>query len=338
MPDDKHNLKEIQYKINSLSSTVDELHQEKNEIISSIERKTISGIKKRFSFWIGGGILSLILMYFTISYLVTSKSADYIANSITEKFAEPKIAQTLNEVAQNQAQKIIENNLNPAIQEATSSVNQKIEIFDKDLQEFKYKNYLELKKLAKEVGYFKNRNEVLKLSDAAIATGDAAPFEELGNIYNSSTDEDIKMIALAEIFRVKNQFATMTRIKGIDVKYTHPQTGKEFIENEIPTEALLQGLKKATPWQYRARIAQLLKRRKEKQVPEALLEAIRSDKKLEVRKEALDSFQSITGFTSRDVFRYDAAKEWWEENKKDLEKNLKELQTIEEVIQKNSKN
>lgn len=330
MPDE-HNLQDLQNKIENLSAKVNELDKEKNNIISHVESKTISGIKKWISYWIGGGILSLLITYVTIYLLVTTKSADYIVNSIKEKFAEPEITQTLNEVAQNQAHQIIENNLTPAIKKATSSIMLKIESFDKNLQEFNDKYDLELKKIAKEVEHFRNRNEVLKLSDAAIATGDAASFEELENIFNTSTDDNIKKIALSEILRVKNYIATMTRIKGVEIEYIHRQSGKKLIGKELSTETLIKKLQNEAIWQYRAKIAELLRSRKEKEVPEALLDAIKSDKILEVRKKAMDSFQSVTGFSSRDVINYKPAKEWWEENKKNVEKDLNDLQTMKEA-------
>jgi len=327
-------LNQIEQQIKTINNQIQELKTEKDKIISSIKNETIGGIKKWILRWIGGGILSLILMYWTICAGVTRSAT----NSIREKFAEPKITQTLNEVAQNEAKKIIEDSLNPAVLNATIQINKKIEFFEKDIQEFKNKYDLQLENLVKEVEYLKNRKEVLRLGDEAIATGKSAPFEELENIYYTSDDKDIKMVALSEIFRVKNQFATMTRIKGVDVTYTYPQTKKEFKENDIPTEALIQGLKEAPTWQSRAKIAEILRGRKEKRVPEALLDTIKSDDYLEVRKKAMDSFESITGFTSRDIFKYDPAKQWWETNKVNVEKNLKDLQTIKEAINKNSQN
>jgi len=324
--------------VKKLGDNVEELKRKQENIVSEIKADTKRWLKKWITLVVGGFSLLTIYGLYRIYSNVIDKSEEFITESITLKFAEPKIANTFNDVAENQAQRIIEDNLNPAIEKATSFVSEKILLFEKDLKEFKNKYDLELKKLAKEVDYLKNRNEVLRLSDEAIATGDAVPFEQLESIYDSSTDEDIKKSALSEIFRVKSHFATMTRIIGIDVKYIDPQTGKEFKEREIPTEALIQGLKVAKPWQYRARIAELMKERKEKQVPEALLDAIKNDKNLEVRKKAMDSFEAVTGFTSRDVFGYSFAQEWWDKTKERVEKDLKNLQTIEEVIKKDSKN
>ena len=334
---DEH-LNNLSFKVNKIEKDIEKLKAEKESIVSEIKADIKRWYKKWAKYIIGGFSVLTIFALLQIYYNVKNKAEEFITDSITSKFAEPEIKRTLNEVAVNQAQKIIENNLSPAIQKANDSVDQKIEYFEKDLKKFKDKYDSELKTLAKEVEYLKNRNVVLKLSDKAIATGDAAPFEELENIYYNSKDANIKMVALSEIFRVKNIFASMTRIKAIEVKYINPKTGKEFDEKEIPTEALIQGLKKHKTWQYRARIARLLRERKEKQVPEALLDAIENDKKLEVRKEAMDSYESVTGFKSRDVFKYKTAKEWWNKNKKRVDKDLNNLQKIEEVIKKNSEN
>lgn len=330
-------LKNFSSELQKINTNINLLKQEKGNIVEGIKKDIKSWYKKWYSWTIGGFSLLTLYALFQIYINVVHKSEEFITKSITQKFAEPQINNTLNKVAENQAQEIIENNLNPAIQRATTSVNQKIESFEKDLDEFKEKYDSELKKLNKEVGYLQNRNIVLKLSDQAIATGDAKPFEELENIYETSTDNDIKTIALSEIFRVKNYFATMTRVKGIDIIYTNTHTGKAFTDEEIPTDILIQGLKDATIWQYRARMADLLKGRKEKQVPEALLNTIENDEKLEVRKKAMDSFESVTGFKSRDVFKYAPAKEWWEKNKVKINNELKELQTLEMHLKIESK-
>ena len=322
----KKELEKCSSELARINADIKQLKEEKDHIIGEIKNDIKSWHKKWTRWIIGGFSLLTLCALFKIYTGVIDKSEKFITKSITQKFAEPQINKTLNEVAENQAKEIISNNLVLAIQKANKSINQKIESFKEDLKKFKEEYDSELEKLAAEVNYLKNRNIVLRLSDKAIATGDAIPFEELESIYASATNNDIKMIALAEIFRVKNHFATMTRIKGIDVKYTHPQTGQEFTEKEIPTEALIQWLKEAEPWKYRARIAQLLKKRKEKQVPEALLDAIKNDKNLEVRKNAMNSFEAVTGFKSSDVFKYNPANEWWKENKERVNQTLKDLQ------------
>jgi hypothetical protein len=323
--------------LDSIKREVDELKSEKKAIVADIEKNIKSWCKKWLVLIFGSlsllGSISIIRLY----HEVEKKSEEFITKSITDKFAEPSINQTLNKTAQDKAGEIIEEKLNPEINNAKITIANDINSFNKELQQFKNIYNSKLKNLTGEVGYINSRNKLLKLGDNAIATGDANHYEELYKIYNSSTDNDIKNNAIAEIFRVKSYYASMTRIKGIDLKYTHSQTEKEFTEKEIPTEALIKGLKEEQDWKTRARTAQLLAQRKEKQVSDALLDSIKSDKNLEVRKRAMDSFQNITGFKSNDVFDHKPAQEWWQEHKVETEKKLNELQTIESVLKSASK-
>ena len=76
-------------------------------------------------------------------------------------------------------------------------------------------------------------------------------------------------------------------------------------------------------WTVRVMAASALKNRKEKGVPDVLLNAARNDQKLDVVKEAIDSFESVTGYTSSDVFGYESAGLWWEQNRQEVESQLK---------------
>lgn len=324
---------DLNVELREISKNIAQLNQDKEKIITDIKTDIKSWCKKYCGYIFGGFSLLTIFALYQIYSTVIDKSTEVITNSITVKFAEPQITQTLKDVAENQAKEIIENHLNPGIQKATSTVNQKIDLFDKDLQEFNNTYSLELKKIAKEVEYIKNRNMLLKLGDKAIAEADAESFEKLYNIYESTSDEDLKLFALSEIFRIKLNFINTTRIKGLEITYTNPETGKSFKNSDIPTEHLIQILKYNPTWEYRAKASELLKERKEKQVPEALLNTLKNDKNLEVRAKAMISFEIITGFKSNDVFLYPPAEDWWNKNKKDI--SLSELQTIQSALEKN---
>lgn len=133
---EEDSLRQISDRIQALSTSLNGLQESRDRITIDIEKKTTGRIKKWLSFWVGGGILSLVIMYVSIFRLVTTKSADHIANSLRDKFSEPKIVETLTSVAENQARQIIESNLNPAIESATSAVDQEIDSFEADLREF----------------------------------------------------------------------------------------------------------------------------------------------------------------------------------------------------------
>ena len=80
----------------------------------------------------------------------------------------------------------------------------------------------------------------------------------------------------------------------------------------------------------------MLRTRKEKLVPDYLLHALKNDPHLEVRKYAKRSFASITGFTSRDIFALERLELWWNDNKEEVDETLKEMQTMESVIEEMS--
>jgi hypothetical protein len=71
----------------------------------------------------------------------------------------------------------------------------------------------------------------------------------------------------------------------------------------------------------RAKAAEFLSDRKEANVPDALFAAC-TDSALDVRRMSLQSFESVSGYPSRDVFGCGAAKEWWKNNKAEMLKKL----------------
>ena len=256
---------------------------------------------------------------------------------ILEQFQEPRIKNIMKSVAKNQAKEIIENNLNPEIAKANLSITKKTNLFNKDITQLKSNYDSQLKALKTEVDYIKQRNTLLKLGDLAIATGDAFSFDKLNDLITdkNETNDEFKTIARSEVFRIKSHFALMTRIKGVDPRWEDPKTKKYVEINDIPTEILIKGLNDSKQWQNRAKLAEYLQHRKEKGVPDALLRAIKKDLHLEVREKAMKSFERVTGFESLDVFNHGPAKVWWNKNKKNIENNLKELQTLESYYLKN---
>ena len=113
--------------------------------------------------------------------------------------------------------------------------------------------------------------------------------------------EQLQNAKLSEVFRVKNHYATMTRIKGVSI-VAEESDGRKTKDDEISTQILLKNLANHEDWQIRAKAAQLLKDRKEEIVSEALLKAVKSDPRLDVRKLALKSFAIINDVELPDVF------------------------------------
>lgn len=179
--------------------------------------------------------------------------------------------------------------------------------------------------LKTEVAILEERNRLIGLADIAIADGKREAFEELENFVNNPTQSELVSAANAEILRVKAFYLIGTRIKGVHIYAPGPfNIGDKSVDEQISTKDLISALQNNPEWQIRAKAAELLGRRQEKGVLEALLQAMHRDQRLDVVKVALDSFESITGFSSNDVFGYEAAEEWWSNNKQEIDKKLKE--------------
>jgi len=147
---------EFQENLDSIQKKIEELKSEKKLIISEIENNLKSWCKKWFSILFGGlsiiGIISFIIMFVKINTFIT--------DSITKKFAEPSIKQTLTEVAQNKAGEIIIEKLNPEISNAKVTISNDINSFSLTLKEFERKYGSQLSKLNEEYLYINHRNQV----------------------------------------------------------------------------------------------------------------------------------------------------------------------------------
>jgi hypothetical protein len=158
--------------------------------------------------------------------------------------------------------------------------------------------------------------EIQKLQDQALE-GDFNSYELL-NEYNSE-DLDLNERARSAIIAIKGFYIGKTKIKGFEISYKDEE-GKPVKEENFETSWLIDDLIQNEDWKVRTKIAELLKSHKEIGVPEALLDSMENDPNLWVRKEALNSFESVTGFKANDVFQFETGfpRKWYLENKEEV--------------------
>lgn len=245
-----------------------------------------------------------------------------IVATITEKFADPKIEATFRKVVENKGVDLLTEKIQPAIDEMNNVINRTSNQFQSDVTQLHSKFENEYLALKGEVDFLKKRNEITLLADEVRSSGQRESYRALQDYANSS-DPRFARAAKAEIVGIKTFFATMTRIKKVEISVKGP-LGVERKNDEIPTSVLLSDLKNSPEWPIRARVATLLASRHQKAVPDALADAIANDPCLDVVKLAADSFQSVTGFESADVFGEDGLLAWWNQNKERIRKELKD--------------
>ena len=143
----------------------------------------------------------------------------------------------------------------------------------------------------------------MKLGDLGTIAADRSALEELNRINRESGDASLKSAAGAEIARIKCFWIGITRLKGQEISVIELD-GKEKKAKDFTTDELIQEMLSNPQWSVRALAAQALRKRKEKGVPEALIKCVKSDRNLEVVKDAMITFEGVTGYDSPDVLSF----------------------------------
>jgi hypothetical protein len=204
----------------------------------------------------------------------------------------------------------------------------------------------EIKTLADESTIQKERNDIVRLEQDATIAGNASALNELEKRVEIPA---LKEFALSAIIRVKQFYLFAPPLRGMSFRLVYSLSdGTMKYDSELPTYILIERLRFPV-WSARAKVVMLLGERKEKGVPEVLLNAMQDDR-LDVAVNALRSFKVVTGYTghqgskskdfrgyksdddpgaimSEDIFGFDQAKEWWSRNKSEIDKKLKAQDT-----------
>jgi len=317
-----------QEKQSLIQSVKEEVRQEvKREVSATITKDIRTDVIKSCAKWyvfIVPAVTAAIGFWIGIQITLPQiyrKAEQYITESITKKFSEPNISKTLQDVASQEAQSIIASEVRPGVEKA----KEQIVAFETYLDDMELKFDAKYKILAEQVSNLEERDKLMQLADEAINNGNRQAYEGLMRIANDSfQDENIRFAAKAEWFQVKRFYIGLTRVKGRNLAKRQSDGTKIDVKDEdLTTQELVRSLLASNEWTVRVLAASALKNRKEKGVPEALLHAARNDQKLDVVKEAIDSFEAVTGYTSSDVFGYESAELWWEQNRQDVESQLK---------------
>lgn len=245
---------------------------------------------------------------------------------IAEQFGNENIKETFHLVAEREANSIIKENIEPSLKNYQQNVDKKV----KELSDFIDSTVNNLSNssndIVKNLESIKILTEINLLSDYAISQGNADAFEKLKKVVSKADIHgNVMSAALAKILQIKSFYGTNTRIFGLNL-YSENSSGDRKENQEIPTFVLLRELKNGPLWQARAKAAILLGERKQKGIAERLLESMIRDNNLNVRKAALNGFSNLTGFNPSDVFGFDSAYRWWNDNQFAVNEGLYDYQ------------
>lgn len=288
--------------------------------------EVVAILRKQLLTW-GLVFLAIFTAVTGLSLWGIKKRVENIAiQRIAKQFEEPYISALMKQVAEGQAKSILEQQVVPEVSRFKSEVGTQISDFDAYLKELKVKYEQDYTSLSAELATLKKRNEIMKLGDLGTQAADRSALEELERIERESQDVSIKTAASSEIARIKSFWVGITRLKGQELSGTSPD-GKKKKSSDFSTAEIIHEMLSHPLWNVRALAAQALRNREEKGVPEALIMCIKNDRNLEVVKDAVKSFEGVTGFDSPDVFSADRIESWWKENAEETLKKLKDSET-----------
>jgi hypothetical protein len=267
--------------------------------------------------WVAMPVVFLGL--FGVSYFsIKSQLEDLMITRIAQQFEEPRIRETLQEVAESQASKILLNEIQPAVDR-----------FRADLQN-------EYQTVSEEVSRIRIQNNLQILGDKAISEYDREAYEEIIRVAKTAPENSpLKRAAIEEMRRVKamytgSNYSRLFRLPSLTVTL---EDGAARKDQDVPTTRLLISLSDPD-WKVRTASVRLLGARREKGVPDALLLVARTDKNLSVVRFALSAFNSITrpgvkAFIQEDqysdIFDVNKADQWWKEHSAEVHERLADM-------------
>jgi len=234
--------------------------------------------------WTWLGAISLGLVLLGSSYLtIRARVEEVVTSQIAQKFAETRIRETFQKAAENQASKMLKDEIQPAVEQ-----------FRADLQN-EYQAVLE------EVSRLRIQNNLPILGDRAISEADRGALEEITSIAQTAPENSsLRKAAIEEFKRVENEYDSGGRRHTTEqIIAIKPEDGRVrwqddgiWIKKDITTAMLIMRLSDPD-WKVRGKSALLLGGRKEKGVPDILLKLARVDQNLDVVMWAVRSFRTI---------------------------------------------
>jgi hypothetical protein len=226
-------------------------------------------------------------------------------------------------VASVQAKSLLRDSIQPEIDTFKREAQQKAEAFDTFLHKLREENLQTYAALAGQLETIKKRTQLMELADRAVSEGDRKAFDQLMQVFNAE-DHPLKPLAGSLIFQVKSFYLAGSRTGGHKLVIRRfarlatddPQPPTD--ESSYSTDDLVYALQYSEHWADRAKAAELLRLRRRKEVPDALFNSMLSDEHLEVVRNAVRSFEGLTGYQSRDIFGQDGIEGWWHDHRDEV--------------------
>lgn len=283
-----------------------------------------------------------------------------VLDRVTNEFREPAIKKTVSEVASKEAKQVLVEQIQPAVskfQKETQSSITSFKKFTEDTQARYTRDYQRLasglanveangrraerltqgitatvskletaskdadamnKAMSAELDELRRRKSVTDLGVAAISEASRPAFVSLSRIAETDSSPEIRQLAFSEMLRVKAFWVSVSRTADV----TLHKDGKVISAGDLKTCEAVKEAAHNPDWPVRAVLTAALGGRRSGNVPETLLEIVEKDDNLEVVKDAVQAWSSLTGYHSPDVFGVPFIRDWWKENRESFVKGL----------------
>jgi hypothetical protein len=293
-----------------------------DSVVKLVWKRVLLTIFGGFSILTVVGVVLYLYSMYTAYEKGVMKAEDKIESQIIEQFSEPHISDLIKKVASGEAESLLEEDVTPVIENFKTELNDGLNDVETFISELKTKYEDDFKSLSKEVKILAERNRIAELGDKGVLNGDREAFDELIQISSTHPNESIKSAALSEARRIKGFWAGVSSLKGTDL--ISMREGEEnFKAVDFDTNRLIAIMLTHKRYGARALAAQELGKRKDALVPASLVQTIKTDKNLEVVKNASNSFEKLTDYKCPDVFGFDQIPSWWEQNKEKVLESFK---------------
>ena len=289
-----------------------------------------------------------------------------VLDKVTEEFREPAIKKTVSEVASKEAKQVLVAQIQPEVskfqQETQSSINS-FKKFTENTQARYTSDYQRLARglanveangrraqsltqgitatvsrletagkdaeatnraISAELDELRRRKSVTDLGAAAIGQAGRPALIALSRIAEADTSPEIRDLATSEIMRVKGFWLSVKRTADVTLR----KDNKLIKASDLKTCEVVQQAAHNPNWSVRAVLTETLGERSGRKRPRNSSEIVEKDDNLEVVKDAVAAWSSLTGYRSPDVFGMPYLPNWWQENRESFSKGLAPFRTV----------
>lgn len=248
---------------------------------------------------------------------------DKVEAEIKNKLQTDEITRIINKSANDQAKAIIDNSLNPSLNEFRAKIDKSSLDLDAKIHETSKTADENLYKLENQLKILSNRNQITALADTAISNGSFDAYLKLEALAKSE-DSVVRTAAIAELVKVFQAYGPFapSRIDSIKINAALLDPEKKDEKDLIP-EDIIPKWSEVSDGLGRAKLAYLMESKVKQgsyKTAEFLISAIRKETHLESLKHLGIAFSRTAGVDLPGKLDQRQMLDWWKQHEMEFKK------------------